>query len=257
MHVYTHIYHTLGFFSLVRGRTRCNDSERLLHLWKAYLTFYLHKYDLCHTVFMNTVWNACVVVCFICEAHLTYYIHKCDMCHIVFMSVKGLCRSMLHLRSIFDIPSDYHTHDCDRPISYNVFHLWSILTCRVHERSMSFTCVLYARITFDIPYSWMSHAYVVVYFTYEAHWHTVLVRVAFSIYVRIYKAYLTYRIHDCDMPISNRVATISRLLKIIGLFCRISSLLQGSFAKATCNLYGVATISRLLTIIGLLCKKAL
>ena len=32
------------------------------------------------------------------------------------------------------------------------------------------------------------------------------------------------------------VATISRLLKIIGLFCRISSLLQGSFAKETCNL---------------------
>jgi len=31
------------------------------------------------------------------------------------------------------------------------------------------------------------------------------------------------------------VATISRLLKIICLFCRISSLLQGSFAKETCN----------------------
>ena len=29
------------------------------------------------------------------------------------------------------------------------------------------------------------------------------------------------------------VATISKLLKIIGLFCRISSLLQGSFAKET------------------------
>ena len=29
------------------------------------------------------------------------------------------------------------------------------------------------------------------------------------------------------------VATISRLLKIIGLFCRILSLLQGSFAKET------------------------
>ena len=26
-----------------------------------------------------------------------------------------------------------------------------------------------------------------------------------------------------------------RLLKMIGLFCRISSLLQGSFAKETCN----------------------
>jgi len=29
------------------------------------------------------------------------------------------------------------------------------------------------------------------------------------------------------------VVTISKLLKIIGLFCRISSLLQGSFAKKT------------------------
>jgi len=32
------------------------------------------------------------------------------------------------------------------------------------------------------------------------------------------------------------VATISRLYKITGLFCRISSLLQGSFAEETCNL---------------------
>ena len=32
------------------------------------------------------------------------------------------------------------------------------------------------------------------------------------------------------------VASISRLLKIIGLFCRISSLLIGSFAKETYNL---------------------
>jgi len=31
------------------------------------------------------------------------------------------------------------------------------------------------------------------------------------------------------------VATISRLLKIIGLFCRIQFLLQGSFAKETYN----------------------
>jgi len=32
------------------------------------------------------------------------------------------------------------------------------------------------------------------------------------------------------------VATVSRLPKIIGLICRISSLLSGSFAKETCNL---------------------
>jgi len=31
------------------------------------------------------------------------------------------------------------------------------------------------------------------------------------------------------------VASISRLLKIVGLFCRISSLLYGSFAKETYN----------------------
>ena len=31
------------------------------------------------------------------------------------------------------------------------------------------------------------------------------------------------------------MATISRLLQILGLFCRIPSVLQGSFAKETCN----------------------
>ena len=39
-------------------------------------------------------------------------------------------------------------------------------------------------------------------------------------------------------PTINRaygVATIAKLLKIIGLFCKISSLLWGSFAKETCN----------------------
>jgi len=84
------------------------------------------------------------------------------------------------------------------------------------------------------------------------------------------------------------VATISRLLKIAGLFCRISSLLQGSCANETFNVkepthlshpivesyddktvfisvykvdlfsylstYGVATISRLLKILGLFCR---
>jgi len=39
-----------------------------------------------------------------------------------------------------------------------------------------------------------------------------------------------------DPPVDYGVATISRLLKIIGLFCRIWSLLQGSFAKETYNL---------------------
>jgi len=39
----------------------------------------------------------------------------------------------------------------------------------------------------------------------------------------------------CQTVLQYGVATISRLLKIIGLFCRISSLLQGSFAKERYN----------------------
>jgi len=75
------------------------------------------------------------------------------------------------------------------------------------------------------------------------------------------------------------VPTINRLLTIIGLFCRISSLLWGSFATETYYFkeptnrshpirgplrlgmpsYGMATISRLLEIqiIGVVCKRAL
>jgi len=39
----------------------------------------------------------------------------------------------------------------------------------------------------------------------------------------------------CTSHVHYGVATISRLLKIIGLFCRTQSLLQGSFAKETYN----------------------
>jgi len=72
------------------------------------------------------------------------------------------------------------------------------------------------------------------------------------------------------------VATFSRLLTIIGLFCRISSLLEGSFAKeiykfkeptnrshpielvsALARCYGVALVSRIDKIIGLFCKRDL
>ena len=70
---------------------------------------------------------------------------------------------------------------------------------------------------------------------------------------------------DC-YNIAYGVATISRLLKITRLFCRIQSLVQESFAKETYNsiehilriyvstVYGVATISRLHKMIGLFCR---
>jgi len=57
------------------------------------------------------------------------------------------------------------------------------------------------------------------------------------------------------------VATISRLLKMIGLFCRILSLFKGSFAKETCNCMEATALSlpiplrsRLLKMIGLFCR---
>ena len=71
------------------------------------------------------------------------------------------------------------------------------------------------------------------------------------------------------------VATISRIDKIIGLFYRILSLLQGFFAKVTNNFidptdqshpisqrymdwcYGVALVSRIDKIISLFCKRDL
>jgi len=45
------------------------------------------------------------------------------------------------------------------------------------------------------------------------------------------------------------VATISRLLTIIGLFCRIQSLLQGSFAKETYNLKEPTNRSHLISVL--------
>ena len=55
------------------------------------------------------------------------------------------------------------------------------------------------------------------------------------IYIYIYVCVCIYvytcmHIHATDMYVCNYVvAMISRLLKVIGLFCRISSLLLGSF----------------------------
>jgi len=48
-------------------------------------------------------------------------------------------------------------------------------------------------------------------------------------------------------------AMISRLLEILGLFCRISSLLQGSFAKETYNFKAPTHRSHPISACSLLC----
>ena len=45
----------------------------------------------------------------------------------------------------------------------------------------------------------------------------------------------------------SRVATVSKNDQIIGLFCRISSLLYGSFAKETCNFVDPTNRSHLIS----------
>jgi len=58
-------------------------------------------------------------------------------------------------------------------------------------------------------------------------------RVWHDAFIRAMKHSHAWFIHA--MTHSYGVTTICRLLKIIGLFCRISSLLQGTFAKETYN----------------------
>jgi len=53
----------------------------------------------------------------------------------------------------------------------------------------------------------------------------------YDIYVYVYITYIYAHIYKYTYG----GASISRLLKSIGLFCRISSVLQGSFAKETYN----------------------
>jgi len=51
----------------------------------------------------------------------------------------------------------------------------------------------------------------------------------------ILRSLLNEREKEMQVTCIYGVATISRILKIIGLFCRISSLIQGSFAKEIYN----------------------
>ena len=65
-------------------------------------------------------------------------------------------------------------------------------------------------------------------YTYEIHIHTHMI-------TRSHKCVGCEKMHS--VPCSRQlVFTIGRLLEITGLFCRISSLLQGSFAKETYHL---------------------
>jgi len=94
--------------------------------------------------------------------------------------------------------------------------------------------------TCDMFHTYVWHAYV-----WHAYvWHAYMCHDSFTCYRRVLSGYC---VHTCDMTQTYvrqvytwhesfacyGVATISRLLKVTGLFCRISSLLEGSFTKET------------------------
>ena len=55
---------------------------------------------------------------------------------------------------------------------------------------------------------------------------------------------------ECLRKYTYGVATVSRIDKIIGLFCRISSLLEGSFAKETYNFIDPTSQSQPIVLAG-------
>jgi len=95
----------------------------------------------------------------------------------------------------------------------------------------------------------------------------------FSVHIRIFLAYRSSKVLVCETEsviVGTRlwvvvfaylwwygVALSSRLLKIIGLFCRISSLVSGSYAKMTCNFKEPTNGSHLIYSLGLFYSKVI
>jgi len=75
------------------------------------------------------------------------------------------------------------------------------------------------------------HIYTYIYMYIYIYGYTYIFT---DIHIYIY-VYMCLRYCSAREEIGYGVATISRLLKITGLLCRISSLLLGSFAKETCH----------------------
>jgi len=78
------------------------------------------------------------------------------------------------------------------------------------------------------------HIYIYTYICTHTYVH-INIYICTYIYIHLYLYDVSKYIRICLHTYTYGVATISRLLRIMGLFCRIQSLLQGSFAKETYN----------------------
>ena len=112
--------------------------------------------------------------------------------------------SHIWMRHVAHMNESHHTYEWDTSHTYEwvTSHIWMSHVTRTNESRHTYEWVT--------SHTWMSH---VTHANESRHTHALMSR------------------DMCDYG----VATISRLLKNIGLFCRISSLLQVSFAKETYN----------------------
>ena len=131
-----------------------------------------------------------------------------------------------------------------------------------------------------------THRYVHIYIHIYTHIFVfIYIHMNTSICIYVYICIYTYKYkHLCIcvymyiLQKSSKGLVVQNIVSFIGLFCRISSLLQVSFAKETYNFidptdrshpiylhtctyrqgpYGVALVSRIDKIIGLFCKRDL
>ena len=154
----------------------------------------------------------CVAVC--CSVFSARLIYKCV----------AVCCSVLQWGLYMFVHHSFHIHVCCSVLQC-VFRSFDILVCcSVLQWGLYMLMLVHKPVhhSFDIQVccsvlQWS--LYMLVDPTRERRLHR-----SFRSGLCVYNKWLWYG-----------VATISRLLKMIGLFCRISSLLQGSFAKETCN----------------------
>ena len=101
----------------------------------------------------------------------------------------------------------------------------SFSTNNFDRRSQSDSCDRLSYLFVDSPNTHTNtHQYIV--YSLEHIWNT------YNRRSQVIACHMYLLKNACDR-LSYGVATISTLIKIIGLFCRISSLLKGSFAKET------------------------
>jgi len=237
-----------------------SDLTYTIHIrWPMYI--YMRRvYDI-DTMYMCDVITHVQCIWYTCFLSLIYSVYV-GCYHSYTMHIRW--RVYVYMQCVYDI--DVTTHiQCIKYICFvsliNNVHVWCdhIYTMHIRWRMYTYmrcvthiqcTCVMWSHI-YNV-YMRCDHKYIMymIYMPCVTHIQRIC-----AIWSHIYNAHsiacvYTYALCCSCMPLRRfhmqwvtqriyihtyGVATISRLLKIIGLFWRISSVLQGSFAKETCT----------------------